>query len=82
MNAFNSSMTYFNCLCVCVCVSDSIHPNLRPAIYCQALAAGGDIEWEFAWRMYQENTISPDKHLLAHALSCTKKIWLLNRWNI
>ncbi|XP_059917020.1 alanyl (membrane) aminopeptidase-like b [Gadus macrocephalus] len=58
---------------------NSIHPNLRPAIYCQALAAGGDMEWDFAWRKYQEYTISPDKHLIAHALSCTKKIWLLNR---
>lgn len=64
---------------VCVCVSLSIHPNLRSVIYCQAVAAGGKREWEFAWDKFQSSSDTSEKDQLRQALSCTKKIWLLNR---
>uniref|UniRef100_A0A665W168 Aminopeptidase n=1 Tax=Echeneis naucrates TaxID=173247 RepID=A0A665W168_ECHNA len=57
-----------------------IHPNLRHWIYCEAVASGGKEEWDFAWSQYQSTNDTSEKYHLRHALSCTKKIWLLNRY--
>ncbi|XP_031733828.1 alanyl (membrane) aminopeptidase-like b [Anarrhichthys ocellatus] len=60
--------------------TNKIHPNLRSVIYCQAVAAGGREEWEFAWNKFQNSSDTSEKDQLRQALSCTKKIWLLNRY--
>ncbi|XP_070687597.1 alanyl (membrane) aminopeptidase-like b [Pempheris klunzingeri] len=60
--------------------TNRIHPNLRSVIYCQAVAAGGKDEWEFAWNKFQSSSDISEKDQLRNALSCTKKIWLLNRY--
>ncbi|KAM4572784.1 alanyl (membrane) aminopeptidase-like b [Odontesthes bonariensis] len=60
--------------------TNSIHANLRSVIYCQAVAAGGKKEWEFAWEKFQSSTDPSEKDQLRYALSCTKKTWLLNRY--
>ncbi|XP_059192055.1 alanyl (membrane) aminopeptidase-like b [Centropristis striata] len=60
--------------------TNRIHPNLRSVIYCQAVAAGGREEWEFAWTKYQNSSDTSEKDQLREALACTKKIWLLNRY--
>ncbi|XP_028263796.1 alanyl (membrane) aminopeptidase-like b isoform X2 [Parambassis ranga] len=60
--------------------TNNIHPNLRSTIYCQAVAAGGKKEWEFAWNKYLSSRDTSEKDQLRHALSCTRKIWLLNRY--
>lgn len=57
-----------------------IHPNLRSLIYCQAIAAGGEAEWEFGWKKFQTTNITSERDQLSYALACTKKIWLLNRY--
>lgn len=58
----------------------SIHSNLKYLIYCNALAAGGEKEWEFAWEKYHSPNHTSDRDNLGSALACTTKIWLLNRW--
>ncbi|KAM6946022.1 alanyl (membrane) aminopeptidase-like b [Aplochiton taeniatus] len=60
--------------------TNRIHPNLRTTIYCQAVAWGGEVEWEFAWLQFQSATTAVEKDKLREALACTKKIWLLNRY--
>uniref|UniRef100_A0A3Q0RHY4 Aminopeptidase n=1 Tax=Amphilophus citrinellus TaxID=61819 RepID=A0A3Q0RHY4_AMPCI len=60
--------------------TNSIHPNLRSVIYCQAVAAGGKEEWEFAWDRYLTSSDTSEKEQLRRALSCTRKIWLLSRY--
>lgn len=60
--------------------TNKIHPNLRSVIYCQAIAAGGQKEWEFAWDRLQSSSDTSEKDQLREALTCTKKIWLLNRY--
>uniref|UniRef100_UPI0037E79971 alanyl (membrane) aminopeptidase-like b n=1 Tax=Semicossyphus pulcher TaxID=241346 RepID=UPI0037E79971 len=57
-----------------------IHPNLRSVIFCQAVAAGGKEEWEFAWNKFQDSSDTSEKDQLRKALACTKKTWLLNRY--
>ncbi|XP_070828166.1 alanyl (membrane) aminopeptidase-like b [Chaetodon trifascialis] len=60
--------------------TNNIHPNLRSVIYCQAVAAGGKREWDFIWNKFQSSSDTSEKDQLREALSCTKKIWLLNRY--
>uniref|UniRef100_A0A672ZKT2 Aminopeptidase n=1 Tax=Sphaeramia orbicularis TaxID=375764 RepID=A0A672ZKT2_9TELE len=59
---------------------NKIHPNLRSTVYCNAIAAGGADEWEFAWKKFQNATIAIEADKLRYALSCTKQPWLLNRY--
>ncbi|XP_076848307.1 alanyl (membrane) aminopeptidase-like b [Brachyhypopomus gauderio] len=54
--------------------------NLKSIIYCNAIAAGDEDDWEFAWEQYENATISTEKDKLRYGLSCTKKVWLLNRY--
>uniref|UniRef100_A0A8C2B276 Aminopeptidase n=1 Tax=Cyprinus carpio TaxID=7962 RepID=A0A8C2B276_CYPCA len=60
--------------------TNDIHPNLRRAIYCSAIASGDEYDWEFAWKEYQRATVTAEKDKLRYALTCTKEIWLLNRY--
>lgn len=60
--------------------TNHIHTNLRSTIYCQALAAGGEKEWDFAWNKFQSSSDTSEKDQLRIALACTKKTWLLNRY--
>ncbi|XP_061773355.1 aminopeptidase N-like [Nerophis ophidion] len=57
-----------------------IDPNLRSTVYCNAIAAGGAKEWEFAWSAFEKATIAIEADKLRVALSCTKQPWLLNRY--
>ncbi|CAL9697081.1 unnamed protein product [Knipowitschia caucasica] len=59
--------------------NNTIAPNLRSTVYCNAIAAGGAAEWDFAWAQFKKaNAIEADK--LRSALACTKQPWLLNRY--
>uniref|UniRef100_A0A669B8U1 Aminopeptidase n=1 Tax=Oreochromis niloticus TaxID=8128 RepID=A0A669B8U1_ORENI len=60
--------------------TDQISPNLRTTVYCSAIAEGGAVEWDFAWKMYKSATIASEAEKLLYALSCTKQPWLLNRY--
>ncbi|XP_061825773.2 aminopeptidase N-like [Nerophis lumbriciformis] len=57
-----------------------IHANLRSTVYCNAIAAGGAKEWEFAWSAFEKASIAIEADKLRAALSCTKQPWLLNRY--
>uniref|UniRef100_A0A8C2Z1S0 Aminopeptidase n=1 Tax=Cyclopterus lumpus TaxID=8103 RepID=A0A8C2Z1S0_CYCLU len=59
---------------------NKIHPNLRSTVYCNAIAAGGAQEWEFAWTEFQNTTIAIEADKLRFSLACTKQPWLLNRY--
>ncbi|KAF6722116.1 Aminopeptidase N [Oryzias melastigma] len=60
--------------------TNRIHANLRTTVYCNAIAAGGVAEWNFAWSKFEEATIAIEADKLRYALSCTKEPWLLNRY--
>ncbi|XP_041853604.1 aminopeptidase N-like isoform X2 [Melanotaenia boesemani] len=57
-----------------------IHPNLRSTVYCNAIAAGGVAEWDFAWKQFKNASIAIEADKLRAALACTKEPWLLNRY--
>uniref|UniRef100_A0A4W5LJF6 ERAP1-like C-terminal domain-containing protein n=1 Tax=Hucho hucho TaxID=62062 RepID=A0A4W5LJF6_9TELE len=56
-----------------------IHPNLKTTVYCNAIAAGGVEEWDFAWQMFKNATVATEAAKLRSALACTEVPWLLNR---
>uniref|UniRef100_A0A4W6F536 Aminopeptidase n=1 Tax=Lates calcarifer TaxID=8187 RepID=A0A4W6F536_LATCA len=60
--------------------NNQIHPNLRSTVYCNAIAASGANEWEFAWSQFKNATIATEADKLRSALACTKQPWLLNRY--
>ncbi|KAM4572960.1 aminopeptidase N-like [Odontesthes bonariensis] len=60
--------------------TNNIHPNLRSTVYCNAIAAGGAAEWEFAWSEFRNATIASEAEKIRAALACTKQPWLLNRY--
>ncbi|KAF2900752.1 hypothetical protein ILUMI_05436 [Ignelater luminosus] len=56
-------------------------PNdLRSVVYYMAITNGGEAEWNFLWEQYQKSDQASEKSLILNALSCTKEIWLLNRY--
>ncbi|XP_072241404.1 aminopeptidase N-like [Leuresthes tenuis] len=60
--------------------TNNIRPNLRSTVYCNAIAAGGAAEWEFAWSQFRNATIASEAEKIRAALACTKQPWLLNRF--
>ncbi|XP_071548243.1 aminopeptidase N-like isoform X2 [Panulirus ornatus] len=55
---------------------EGISANVAASVYCTAIRAGGEDEWNFAWRHSRDTGASN----LADALSCTEEIWLLARY--
>uniref|UniRef100_A0AAY4BEN2 Aminopeptidase n=1 Tax=Denticeps clupeoides TaxID=299321 RepID=A0AAY4BEN2_9TELE len=60
--------------------NNTIHANLKSVVYCNAIAGGGEEEWDFGWRMFSNTTNAAEADKLMYALSCTKEPWLLNRY--
>ncbi|CAB4066589.1 ANPEP [Lepeophtheirus salmonis] len=59
---------------------NKIGVDIRSKVYCYAIAEGSQDEWEFLWRQYLQSDVASDKVIMLSALSCTKEIWLLNRY--
>uniref|UniRef100_A0A3B5M7T9 Aminopeptidase n=1 Tax=Xiphophorus couchianus TaxID=32473 RepID=A0A3B5M7T9_9TELE len=53
-----------------------IHPNLRSAVYCSAVAAGGEAEWNFTWSQLQDATVASEANKLMLALACSNNTQL------
>ncbi|XP_040569866.1 aminopeptidase N isoform X2 [Lepeophtheirus salmonis] len=60
--------------------TNKIGVDIRSKVYCYAIAEGSQDEWEFLWRQYLQSDVASDKVIMLSALSCTKEIWLLNRY--
>ena len=53
---------------------------MKSTIYCQAVSNGDDEEWNFVWDRYNASNVGSEKRLFLSALSCSKEIWLLNKY--
>ncbi|KAG8012294.1 Aminopeptidase N [Nibea albiflora] len=60
--------------------TDQIHPNLRSAVYCSAIAAGDEAEWNFGWSQFKNATLASEANKLMSALACTNNTFLLERY--
>ncbi|MEQ2283838.1 hypothetical protein AMECASPLE_015649, partial [Ameca splendens] len=57
-----------------------IHPNLRSAVYCNAVTAGGEAEWNFTWSQFRMATVASEASKLMSALACSTNPQLLDRY--
>ncbi|XP_032119707.1 aminopeptidase N [Sapajus apella] len=60
--------------------NNPIHPNLRSTVYCNAIAQGGEEEWNFAWEQFRSATLVNEADKLRAALACSNQVWILNRY--
>uniref|UniRef100_A0A4W3JRV3 Aminopeptidase n=1 Tax=Callorhinchus milii TaxID=7868 RepID=A0A4W3JRV3_CALMI len=59
---------------------EQIPLNLKTTVYCNAIALGGEEEWEFAWKMFKSATIATEEAKLRSAMACSKEPWILQRY--
>ncbi|KAK4880997.1 hypothetical protein RN001_004316 [Aquatica leii] len=57
-----------------------ISPNLKNIIYCVAIRAGGQEEWDFAWQRYLASNVGSEKDIIMSALGCSRETWILSRY--
>lgn len=57
-----------------------ISPNLRAVVYCTAIEAGTEREWDFAYERYKNTKVSSEKEILLTSLGCSKEPWVLARY--
>ncbi|XP_035717445.1 aminopeptidase N-like isoform X1 [Vespa mandarinia] len=60
--------------------NNPISPNLKSVVYCTAIRAGSQVEWEFAWQRYLNTNVGSEKDLLLQALGCSREVWILSRY--
>ncbi|XP_029010286.1 aminopeptidase Ey [Betta splendens] len=60
--------------------SNLIHPNLRSAVYCSAVAAGDEAEWDFGWSQVSAASVASEAGKLMTALACSNNTQLLKRY--
>ncbi|KAK2503652.1 hypothetical protein MC885_015251 [Smutsia gigantea] len=60
--------------------NNPINPDLRSTVYCNAIALGGEEEWNFAWEQFRNATLVNEADKLRSALACTNQLWILNRY--
>nr|XP_047902278.1 aminopeptidase N [Anser cygnoides]XP_047902279.1 aminopeptidase N [Anser cygnoides] len=60
--------------------NNPITPNLRSAIYCSAVATGGQEAWDFMWDRFREATIVSEADKIRTALACSTETWILQRY--
>ncbi|XP_014675061.1 PREDICTED: aminopeptidase N-like [Priapulus caudatus] len=59
---------------------DTISVNLKTSVYCTAVRNGGIREWDFAWDQYIRSNVASEKLKLLSAMSCSRDIWILQRY--
>nr|AVZ46163.1 Aminopeptidase N [Crocuta crocuta] len=60
--------------------NNPIHPNLRSTVYCNAIAQGGEEEWNFVWEQFRKAELVNEADKLRGALACSNQVWILNRF--
>ncbi|KAK6617705.1 hypothetical protein RUM44_005293 [Polyplax serrata] len=59
---------------------NDIPKDYRSHVYCTAVRYGGEKEWNFLWNRYLKSNVGNERSLILSALSCSREIWLLNRY--
>uniref|UniRef100_U5EU86 Aminopeptidase n=1 Tax=Corethrella appendiculata TaxID=1370023 RepID=U5EU86_9DIPT len=54
--------------------------DLRSIVYCNAMKYRKENEWNFLWQRYLNSNVQSEKTLIIIALSCSREIWLLQRY--
>ncbi|CAL4134490.1 unnamed protein product, partial [Meganyctiphanes norvegica] len=57
-----------------------ISPNVKSTVYCTAIRAGGEKEWNFLWGKYLDSNVAAEKVTILISLGCSKESWILSRY--
>ncbi|XP_072291149.1 aminopeptidase N-like [Eucyclogobius newberryi] len=60
--------------------NNMIPPNVRSVVYCSAIAAGAEGEWDFGWSQFKSAAVASEASKLMTALACATKPELLQRY--
>ncbi|XP_072037203.1 aminopeptidase N-like [Amphiura filiformis] len=60
--------------------TNMIFPDMRLAVYCTAIAEGGQGEWEFAFEQYQKTNSDTEKATLLAGMTCSQDKDILKRY--
>ncbi|XP_041462436.1 aminopeptidase N-like [Lytechinus variegatus] len=60
--------------------SNPVPPNQKSRVYCTAISAGGQEEWDFAYREYLRTPVATEKNILLAGMGCSKKPWILKSY--
>jgi len=60
--------------------ANPVDVNLKYQTYCNAMAEGGEAEWDFGWARYQSSQVATEKATMLYSLTCARDVWLLNRY--
>ncbi|XP_067839089.1 aminopeptidase N-like [Heptranchias perlo] len=60
--------------------NNTIPNDLGDIIYCEAIKAGTEKEWDFAWTIFQNHTSIQEAHNLLFAMGCSRETWILTRY--
>ncbi|KAF7262094.1 hypothetical protein EG68_00668 [Paragonimus skrjabini miyazakii] len=60
--------------------TNPIPPSLRPAIYCTAIDAGGQLEWRFLYRQLKYTERDEEASGIRPSLACTRDIWIMKEY--
>ncbi|KAA3681020.1 aminopeptidase N [Paragonimus westermani] len=58
----------------------NIPPSLRPAVYCTAIDAGGQLEWRFLYRQLKYAERDEEASGIRPSLACTRDIWIMKEY--
>lgn len=60
--------------------NNQVPPNYRQIVYCTAIREGTEIEWNFVFDQYLNETDSNIKNTLQAAMSCSRLPWLISKY--
>ncbi|KAF8561569.1 hypothetical protein P879_02440 [Paragonimus westermani] len=60
--------------------TNPIPPSLRPAVYCTAIDAGGQLEWRFLYRQLKYAERDEEASGIRPSLACTRDIWIMKEY--
>ncbi|XP_041041651.1 aminopeptidase Q-like isoform X1 [Carcharodon carcharias] len=61
-------------------VNNTIPSYVRYLIYCEAIKAGTDKEWNFAWTRYLNQISIAEDEALLFGMGCSREPWILTRY--
>eukprot|EP00057_Strongylocentrotus_purpuratus_P032925 XP_789392.3 PREDICTED: aminopeptidase N [Strongylocentrotus purpuratus] len=60
--------------------NNPVPPNQKSRVYCTAISAGGQEEWNFAYQEYLSTSVATEKNILLAAMGCSRIPWILNSY--
>jgi len=58
-----------------------VNANQKRSVTCTAVAAGSELEWNFAFQRYLETNVAAEASKMLYGMSCSTEAWILSRFH-